>query len=213
MTRVRRFLCPVVFLLGGCQVGCGRVGDAPESELPPPASWAPAVLADGKLTTTYSAGSRIRDTSGKGGHGESSNFPRDLAGRRWGEAGAVSLVASPNEPADYRGHRGFALRLVNRTGESVSFSACDSALCIVREARAADGTWREIESQPRSWCGNSYHRVFLEPGRYWVFPAREYTGPIQTRMRFRVHPAVDRPAVTSNEFDGRVTPGQLGERG
>ena len=41
------------------------------------------------------------------------------------------IMAFPDEPVAYFRHRGFALRVVNRTSESVPFAACDSSLSIV----------------------------------------------------------------------------------
>jgi hypothetical protein len=121
----------------------------------------------------------------------------------------VSLVAFPDEPVAYFKHRGFALRLVNRTRTPVPFAAIDSALAIVCEAQDAGGAWQEIEVPPQAICGNSFHRVILGPGQYWQFPAREYTGPVRTKLRFRLDPGDGGPAIYSNEFEGRVSATQL----
>ena len=81
---------------------------------------------------------------------------------------------------------------------------------LVREAQDAGGGWREVEEAPRPICGNSFHRVFLGPGQYWEFPAREYAGPVATRLRFRLDPGGGRPAFYSNEFGGQVAEVQFG---
>jgi len=99
---------------------------------------------------------------------------------------------------------------VNRTAGSIPFAACDSALSIVRQAQDAGGTRREIESSAQAICGNSFHRVFLGPGQYWEFPAREYTGPTETKLRFRLDPGDGQPTIYSNEFDGLATAAQFG---
>jgi hypothetical protein len=132
-----------------------------------------------------------------------------LAGRDWGTDGAVAVVAFTDEPAAYAGYRGFAVRVVNRTAGTIPFAATDSALALVREARDGAGVWREIEFLQKSWCGNSYHRVFLGPGEYWQFPAPEYVGSVAARMRFRLDPGGGRPAIYSNEFDGRLSAAQF----
>jgi hypothetical protein len=80
---------------------------------------------------------------------------------------------------------------------------------LVREAQNAGGVWREVELPPDSFCGNSFHRVFLGPGQYWEFPAREYAGPVKTRVRFRLDPGGGRPAIYSNEFGGQLTASQF----
>jgi hypothetical protein len=179
-------LVALVTALGGCQ-------------------WADGPAPDGGVGNPpgiYRVGSRIDDPNALGGFGRCDNYPKDLAGQAWGAKGAVSVVAFPDEPAAYGKHRGFTVRVVNRTGEPVPFAACDSALFLVREAREAGGKWREVESRPEPICGNSFHRVFLGPGQYWEFPAREYPGPIRARVRLRLDPGGGRPAIDSNEFDG-----------
>lgn len=194
--------------LGGCRNGDDSQG-APGWELKPPAPDATPVRATEQLAGIYPAGSRIKDRDALGGFGPCDNYPWDLAGKEWGADEAVSIIAFPEEPVAYFKHRGFALRVINRTVKAVGFAACDSAMFIVREAQDASGAWREIESPPDSGCGNSFHRVFLGPGQYWQFPAREYAGPIKTIMRFRLDPGGGKPVIYSNEFDGQVTAAQF----
>jgi hypothetical protein len=198
-------------------IGCHDADDpartAPGWELKPPSPDATPVTAEKKLPGIYPAGSRIEDRDTPGGFSPCGNYPKDLAGRKWGAEGAVSIVAFPDEPVAYFKHRGFALRVVNRTAEVVAFAACDSALSIVREAQDAGGAWQEIESPREPICGNSFHRVFLGSRQYWQFPARSYDGPIKTKLRFRLDPGGGRPVIYSNEFDGHVTAAQFGGGG
>lgn len=206
----RLLLIAVVLSLAGCNKGDDPAGNSPSWELKPPAPDSTPVTATEKMPGLYPAGSRIEDREAPGGFGRWDNFPKDIGGKEWGTKGTVSLVAFPDEPVAYFKHRGFALRVVNRTGEAVPFAACDSMLMLVREARDAGGAWREVETSPEPICGNSFHRVFLGPEQYWEFPAREYAGPTKTKLRFRLDTAGGRPAVYSNEFDGQVTAAQLG---
>src|SRR5262249_42635297 len=99
----------------------------------------------------------------------------------------------------------------NRTGEVASFAACDSRLYLVGEAVDADGRWRAVEELPVVICGNSIHRVSLEPDQYWEFPARLYSGPIKTKIRFRLDPGDGGPSLYSNEFEGEVAGVQFEE--
>lgn len=208
-----RFFPTLLLALASATVGCHRP-DTPADNTPgwvlkPPAAHADLVSTRKKLPGIYPAGSRIEDRKAPGGFGPCDNFPKDLAGQDWGKNGMVSIVAFPDEPAAYFKHRGFALRVINRTTDTVPFAACDSALSIVREAH--DGiAWREIESPPEAICGNSYHRVFLGSGQYWEFPARQYGGHVKAKQRFRLDRPGDQP-VYSNEFDGSVTAGQLAD--
>jgi hypothetical protein len=137
---------------------------------------------------------------------------------RWSVRGAVhaalpgrlSLIARPEKSADFQGHHGFQVVLVNRTNATVELEAQDFRINVVREARDAAGRWRPIEYLPQSWCGLSYHRVYLRPGRHWSFPAPVYRGPFRTQMRF----VLDQPGLhlVSNEFSGTINIEQFERR-
>ncbi len=208
---LRLLAVAVVVPLIGCQKGDDSTANGPGWKLRPPAPNAAPVAAKEKLPGLYPAGSRIEDHNALGGFGPCGNDPKELGGKEWGENGAVSLVAFPDEPVAYFKHRGFAVRVMNRTRGAVPFAACDSMLMLVREAQDAAGVWREVERLPQSDCGNSFHRVFLEPGQYWEFPARAYAGPTRTKLRFRLDPGAGRPALYSNEFEGQVAAEQFGD--
>jgi hypothetical protein len=207
----------LLVLLVAVMTGCRQTDESTAGqagwELKPPAADAVPVSATKQLPGMYPVGSRIVDREAPGGFGPCDNFPKDLNSKDWGLKGAVSLVVFPDEPVAYFKHRGLALRLVNRTAEVVSFSACDSCLFILPEAVASDRSWRAIESPPQAICGNSYHRVYLKPEQYWEFPARLYTGPIKTKIRYRLDPKAGEPPIFSDEFDGHVADAQFQERG
>ena len=173
----------------------------------------------------YPAGSKIEDKEAPGGFGKWDTFPKDLAGQTWGEAGAVSLVAFPDEALTCGGRQGFAVRLINRTDAVTAFTACDSCLYLAQEALDRTGHWRAIELLPEPICGNSFHRVFLDKNQYWEFAAPRYSGSVKTRLRFRLeqgtvrreewdvgeaekrlHVSADRGGnvIYSNEFEGWV---------
>jgi HEAT repeat protein len=176
-------------------------------ELKPAMPGAEPVAAEKRLPGIYPAGSKMKDPKALGGFGPCDNYPFDLGGKDWGTKDALSLVAFPKEPVAYFKHQGIALRLINRTGETTAFEACDSSLYIVQEALDKQGRWREIEALPTTRCGNSFHRVFLKPDQYWQFPARVYAGPIKTKIRFRLDPGgeqADDKSIYSNEFEGFV---------
>jgi hypothetical protein len=125
----------------------------------------------------------------------------------------VSLIALPDEAVHFGDYLGLTVRLVNRTDNTVAFQASDSCLYLVQEAKAEVGGWRPIESLPETFCGNSYHRVFLKPNQYWEFPAPRYDGRVKVRIRLRIDPGGDRdpsrPPLYSDEFDGTVDPAQF----
>jgi hypothetical protein len=178
-------------------------------KLVPPDPAAMPVLAHEIMPGNYPVGSRIADKEALGGFGPCDNFPMRLGKNAWGAKGAVSVVAFPEEAVAYFQHQGFAVRIVNRTNKNVAFRATDSRLSLVREAKDADGAWQAIESLPTTHCGNSHHRVFLEPNQYWQFPARLYTGPVKTKLRFRLDRHDGEPPLYSAEFDGAIAIDQL----
>jgi hypothetical protein len=101
--------------------------------------------------------------------------------------------------------------VINRSWWTATFQAIDSSLTLIREARDENGKWRPIESGPFVICGRSFHPVFLPSGQCWEFPARVYTGPMQTKLRFRLDPGPGRASIYSNEFDGQISPAQFEE--
>lgn len=207
MTLRSRLVFPFLMFAGlGCQ---GSNVETAGWYLKPPLPDARPVAAQEQLPGIYPVGSRIEDPKALGGFGPCDNLPKKLAGMEWGAKGSISIVAFPEEPVAYFKSRGFALRVINRSGDTVRFTACDSKLLLVREALADDGTWKEIESPPIAICGNSFHRVFLEPGEYWEFPAREYDGETKTKLRFRLDQGGGRPVIYSDEFEGRINAGQF----
>jgi hypothetical protein len=205
----------IVVLLVPSGAGCRRTTDDPVNntpgwELQPPRLDAAPVAATGKLPGIYPVGSKLPDKDALGGFGPCENFPFDLNGKPWGTKGAVSLVAFPDEPVAYFKHRGIAVRVINRTGDVVSFPACDSRLLLTQEAKDSDGRWHSIESPPISGCGNSFHSVLIKSYQYWQFPARVYTGSIKTTLRFRLDRG-EGQVLLSNEFEGAVNAAQFKE--
>jgi hypothetical protein len=61
-----------------------------------------------------------------------------------------------------------------------------------------------IMKQDDAICGNSFHKVFLNNDQYWQFPARQYSGPIKTTIRFRLN-CDSGQVIHSNEFEGQIS--------
>jgi|SRR5215212_2402337 len=114
----------------------------------------------------------------------------------------LSLIARPSQAAAFGKSKGFVVVLTNTTRSTAGFEAQDFRINIVREALDADHRWKPIEYLPNSWSGNSYHRVYLRPNRYWSFSAPEYSGSFRTRMRFVLEQEGLR--LISNEFEGSI---------
>ena len=159
----------------------------------------------------YFAGSNVKDEKALGGFGPCNNFPKKCLNDFPGQEGKLSLVAYPDEIIEFGRFQAMPLRLVNRTGKTVAFSACDSALYIVQEALASDGQWKAVETFPETFCGNRFHRVFLESNEYWEFFAPHRHGWHQAKLRFRLEPKGEQGGGTlvSNEYEGTIEPGAL----
>jgi hypothetical protein len=159
----------------------------------------------------YYAGSKVMDEKAIGGFGPCNNFPKKCPEEFPGPEGKLSLIAFPDEIIEFGRFQALPLRLVNRTGETVGFLACDSRLYIVQEALMEDGQWRALERFPETFCGNSFHRVFLESNEYWEFFAPHRHGWHQAKLRFRLEPKGEQGGGTlvSNEYEGTIEPGAL----
>ena len=161
----------------------------------------------------FFAGSRIRDTQAFGGFGPSMNYPKAIPADMAVRDGIVSLIAKPDEEMVFGGkYKGLKVLLVNGTNEKQVFPAQDSRLYIVQEAQNEWGLWKPVEYLPASWCGNSYHVVFLGPKEYWEFAAARYNGKFKTRLRFRMDRQKSESedvTIYSNEFDGSINPKQF----
>ena len=152
------------------------------------------------------AGSRP-DPKAPGGYGSSDNNPRRLTDKSIGTDGSISLLAFPDQAVPFgQSSRGFRLLLVNRTSSEAAFRATDSQLAIIQEALDSTGKWRPIEYLPRSFCGNSYHQVFLPRNACWQFAAPSYSGPLKTKLRFVLQ---GKQPIYSNEFEGSINPEQF----
>ncbi len=151
------------------------------------------------------AGSRS-DKHALGGFGSSDNAAKRITTQHSGTR-SLALLALPDNIVSFnKSYRGFRLLLINGTKSEVAFAASDSRLPIIQEALDSKGRWRPVEYLPESWCGNSYHRVFLPARHYWQFAVPAYTGKQRSRLRFVLQQ--QRP-IYSNEIEGSINPTQF----
>lgn len=140
--------------------------------------------------------------TGLGGHAKSDNYPQPAPKDLLAKEGIV--LQADLEPRIYGDkYEGMTLYLVNATNKDAVFHAQDSRLSIIQQAQDAKGEWKDIEHLPSSWCGNSYHTVQLAPGECWAFSAPRYSGPVKTRLRFKMLRGKETP-LYSNEFEGSI---------
>lgn len=159
--------------------------------------------ADAMIRGYFLAGGNTR---GLAGFTRSSDLPLPIPWRHE-QIGGVRIIADPNRRTRLTdGGAAFIVWITNETDESVWFDASDSRLFVVREALHWNGEWTAVEYVPRSWCGNSYHRVELPARTLWEFAAPVYDGALMVSMRFvlSIHKRGSEP-IYSNVFRGRVT--------
>jgi hypothetical protein len=153
------------------------------------------------------AGSKTDDPEAQGGFGSSENYPSKIGKNTPVKRGKIYLIAQTHRKATFaQQYKGMKLLLINASGKKAVFPAQDSRLYIIQEAKDEDGEWRPIEYLPSSWCGNSYHQVFLGSREYWTFVVPRYTGSFKTRLRFKLEG--DEP-IYSNEFEGSINKEQF----
>ena len=113
-----------------------------------------------------------------------------------------------------KGYQGMKLYVSNTSKDTAYFLAQDSRMDLVIQALDKEGKWRPIEYLPSSWCGNSYHTLYLPPAHFWEFNIPVYEGEFETKLRAELLYISDQEkyeldAIYSNEFEGSVNPGQF----
>ena len=181
-----------------------------------PATSAPLNLDHLRRSTYYVASPPLRRYASMGGWGSSGNLPHPAQPPlRPGPALRVAVAAQATADGLAPGISGHRVEVANPTADTVVFDAQDSRLYMAVQAQDTRGRWRDIEHIPSSFCGNSYHQVFLAPGQYWQLTVPAYTGEQPTRLRVRLTQRRTRTArqptitVYSNSFAGSVNPAQF----
>lgn len=150
------------------------------------------------------------------GHATSNNLSKVLKPNEFLKKTVVALeVRTDSITILNQDWNAYDVYLYNTTSKRVFFSARDGSLDIVMQAQDAKGIWHDIESLARSWCGNSYHQLYLKPNEYWILKVPRYSGTLQTQFRLKGSylNARNWKEITfySNVFDGSVNPEQFSQ--
>jgi hypothetical protein len=162
----------------------------------------------------YAASPPLESTSGFGGWAESVNMYQALAFPSPYETGKLTVHVDANQQVIFaEKYRGYTLYVVNTVTDTLFFDAQDSRLDMKLQAQDSKGEWKDIEYIPSSWCGNSYHTLYLPSSYYWRFSIPVYEGKIKTQIRAALAWKSSRDAeqqwVYSNEFAGSINAGQF----
>ncbi|MDF2192521.1 hypothetical protein [Paraflavitalea sp. CAU 1676] len=112
-------------------------------------------------------------------------------------------------------YQAYPLYIVNTTTDTLQFKAMDSRLYMRMQALNEEGHWQDIEYLQR-WasCGNSYHRIRLEPDAHWKFVVPHFEGTLQTKLRVVLeyidpHDPGKIELAFSNTINVRLNPSQF----
>lgn len=154
------------------------------------------------------------ELNGYGGWGGSSNGSTTFAPRE-NRTGLVLTVDTTRVVPFYEKYQGRVVELCNYGPDTLYFPAQDSRLYMKTLAKKK-GQYADIEYLPSSWCGNSYHTLFLAPGEKWSFVMPKYSGPKTTRMRLELHYKRslmgEDLVLHSHEFPGTVNMKQFSKK-
>lgn len=164
-----------------------------------------------KIWGYFYAGTSKADEHAAGGFYEDQNRPKSIADN-------IKLISSPKDIFQIvvktdsiselaEGILGFKVFVINATDSTVELEAQDSRLYLKRQVLYKN-EWQDIEYLPSSWCGNSYHSVFINSQEYWEFTAPCLQGKIDAKCRFELV-LKNGNRIYSNEFDGSFNKKQL----
>lgn len=154
------------------------------------------------------AKSSIVDTTAFGGFGDSNNLPKKInENLNLTDRGLIMKIDTTQTTTINNEYNGYKFYIANRTDSIVRFEASDSRLNVIAEV-FHKGKWKPIEYLPSSWCGNSYHSVYLKENEYWEFDIPKFTGKIKAKLRYKLYLGEDN-YIYSNQISTRINKGQF----
>ena len=163
----------------------------------------------------YASSPYKEELAGFGGWGGSkNNFSRIYKPKKF-KQDQLNMVIQPNKEEKYKeAYAGMKMFVANTSKDTLYFDAQDSRLYLKIQAMDKYGQWKDIEYLPSSWCGNSYHSLFLPPNNNWEFVIPKYEGEFKTKLRAKLlyktsSDQKEDHVIYSNEFDGSINPGQF----
>lgn len=163
----------------------------------------------------YAASEDKKHLAGFGGWGKSDNSSSIIPDLSCSRTNTFTVHIDTMQRTRYWKNFGAVkLYVMNGGGDTLYFPAQDSRLEMILQAKDTKGKWSDIEYLPSSWCGHSYHTLFLAPQEQWEFIMPRYQGEITTKIRARLaykrtQGAEKKEEIFSNEIDGSINPGQF----
>lgn len=154
------------------------------------------------------AQSSIEDSTALGGFGGSENLPKMInAENEFSESGLFLKIDTAKTAAINDKFNGYKFYIVNKSDTIIKLDASDSRLYVIAEVFYKN-EWKPIEYLPSSWCGNSYHEVYLKQNEYWEFIVPKFSGKIKTKLRYRLMMGNEK-YIYSNEILASINKSQL----
>jgi hypothetical protein len=163
----------------------------------------------------YASSAPHTAAAGLGGWAESGNMYTAVTDQNYSTGGLIVLLKPDESRTIAEKFEGFAVYIINQTDDTVFFDAQDSRINMKLQAKNKKGEWSDIEYLPSSWCGNSYHNVYLPANYQWSFTAPRYEGTLKTHIRavlgYKKNLEAEEQWLYSNEIAGSVNPGQFNQ--
>lgn len=179
---------------------------APSSEPALPAAYksAPFVNADSLQKSRYTSASSYKsywpfEKRTEVNDGTRGNQPIPIPDSFKPAVAGISLRVTEEPALTSDGKKGVCFYLLNASAQEQEIRAEDGDIKILQEALDPQGRWRPIETWKYSFCGNSYHSLFLPSNQAWKFTAPRYAGNFKTKLRF-----VFKNSIYSQPFEGSI---------
>ncbi|MDC1161865.1 hypothetical protein OAT18_00325 [Tenacibaculum sp.] len=163
-----------------------------------------------KLRGYFYVGTSQVDSTAAGGFYADNNSPKQLTSKisKYSKSNKLEIIVKTDLIADFeKGISGFKIFVINKSDSVSELPAQDSRLYLKRQVYYKN-KWKDIEYLPSSWCGNSYHNVYIKPNEYWDFTGPCLKGEIKAKFRFELYINEDLK-IYSNEFEGSFNKRQL----
>ena len=162
-----------------------------------------------KLRGYFYAGTKHPDPYALGGHAGSNNLPKKISWEIYNlnSSETFKIIVEEDSIALFRKKfAGIKVYVVNMTDKKIRVPAQDGRIYLKRQVHYQE-EWQDIEYLPSSWCGNSYHSVYIDPNEYWDFTAPCLEGNIPATFRFQL--MAEGQLIFSNQFEGSFNKEQL----
>ena len=154
------------------------------------------------------AKSSIPDTNALGGFGGSRNTAKKISDSTlFLDTGVILKIDTSKIIIVDSVYTGYHFYIVNKCDTTTVLRASDSRLYVIAEAFIAN-KWQEIEYLPSSFCGNSYHNLYLLKNEFWEFGVPKYSGKIATKIRYKLK-LKNGTFLYSNEMNCKINKEQL----